>query len=313
MRTYPDIDPETLGVHYEKHIVAMTVERLERKADIATQLALRDQEIERLRDTIALIGTESAADGDYYSEEADDIAQSRSHAAPPSAQQATESSALLSLVAEVVEARHMNQEHLARLRAFVESSAQQATGSGQVLMDAMREIEERTRPNGDMADRPVNELAREALAAATQAQPKTRSQKLAEAGYTRRPSAKCLPSDDDPEETTTGTQAQPEPREQRLAAAMKRLDKEGTLPGMISAFEQQFGQTWTDRDWRNETSVWACAWRAALAAPTTGKREPLTDEQIYNLDWPADVGGFDDVRRIVKQVEAAHGITGEQR
>jgi hypothetical protein len=81
MKTYPDIDPETLGTHYEKHIVAMTVERLESKADIATQLALRDQEIERLRDTIALIGTEPVADGDYYSEEAADIEQSRARAA----------------------------------------------------------------------------------------------------------------------------------------------------------------------------------------------------------------------------------------
>lgn len=53
MKTYPDIDPETLGAHYEKHIVAMTVERLDSKADIAAQLALRDQEIERLQAALA--------------------------------------------------------------------------------------------------------------------------------------------------------------------------------------------------------------------------------------------------------------------
>lgn len=69
-------------------------------------------------------------------------------------------------------------------------------------------------------------------------------------------------------------------REQRLAAAMKRLDKEGPLPGMISAFEQQFGQTWTDREWRSETSVWACAWRAALS--TQRQAEPEDDGGYYS-------------------------------
>lgn len=53
MKTYPDIDPETIVAHYGKHIVAMTVERLESKADIAAQLALRDQEIERLQAALA--------------------------------------------------------------------------------------------------------------------------------------------------------------------------------------------------------------------------------------------------------------------
>ena len=106
------------------------------------------------------------------------------------------------------------------------------------------------------------------------------------------------------------TRAQPEARGQRLAAAMKRLDKEGPLPGMIAAFEQQFGQSWTDRDWRNETSVWACAWRAALAAPTTGKREPLMNGQIYALEraLPDNYGPID----LARAVERAHGINGEQ-
>lgn len=31
-------------------------------------------------------------------------------------------------------------------------------------------------------------------------------------------------------------------------------------PGMIEAFEAHYGQAFTDKDWRNETGVWAAAW-----------------------------------------------------
>ena len=34
-------------------------------------------------------------------------------------------------------------------------------------------------------------------------------------------------------------------------------------PGMSEAFEQHFSQSWTDKDWRNETRTWAAAWKAA--------------------------------------------------
>ena len=36
-------------------------------------------------------------------------------------------------------------------------------------------------------------------------------------------------------------------------------------PGMIEAFEAHYGQTFTDKDWREETGVWAAAWKAAKA------------------------------------------------
>ena len=35
-------------------------------------------------------------------------------------------------------------------------------------------------------------------------------------------------------------------------------------PGMATAFEAHTGQSWTDPDWRAETSIWAAAWKAAL-------------------------------------------------
>lgn len=45
-------------------------------------------------------------------------------------------------------------------------------------------------------------------------------------------------------------------------------------PGMIGAFERYYGQSFADKDWRKEASVWAAAWKAALyAAPTA--QEPV--------------------------------------
>lgn len=34
-------------------------------------------------------------------------------------------------------------------------------------------------------------------------------------------------------------------------------------PGMIGSFESHYGQSFSDKDWRNEASVWAAAWKAA--------------------------------------------------
>ena len=34
-------------------------------------------------------------------------------------------------------------------------------------------------------------------------------------------------------------------------------------PGMMTAFENYYGQSWFDRDWRDETAIWAAAWKAA--------------------------------------------------
>ena len=34
-------------------------------------------------------------------------------------------------------------------------------------------------------------------------------------------------------------------------------------PGMMTAFENYYGQSWFDRDWRAESSTWAAAWKAA--------------------------------------------------
>lgn len=53
-----------------------------------------------------------------------------------------------------------------------------------------------------------------------------------------------------------------------------------------------------------------------LAAPTTGKREPLTDAQIEDYRGEANRGfciDRDDYFKAFRDAEHAHGITGEQR
>jgi hypothetical protein len=70
-------------------------------------------------------------------------------------------------------------------------------------------------------------------------------------------------------------------RELRLRAAMRRMDELGPLPGMISSFEAQMGVLWTDAEWKQETSLWAMAWRAALSTtapqpPAASPPEPKT-------------------------------------
>lgn len=54
-------------------------------------------------------------------------------------------------------------------------------------------------------------------------------------------------------------------------------------PGMARAFEAHFGQSWLDKDWRNEQSVWAAAWRKAWdarALPAPQQATPTTSGNI---------------------------------
>lgn len=49
---------------------------------------------------------------------------------------------------------------------------------------------------------------------------------------------------------------------------MSNLDgPDAPYPGMAAAFEAHTGQSWTDPDWRQETAMWAAAWKAAKARP----------------------------------------------
>ena len=68
-----------------------------------------------------------------------------------------------------------------------------------------------------------------------------------------------------------GAQAYPAPSEQdesvrkswvRFSNELHR-SPDAPYPGMSEAFEQHFSQSFTDRDWRVESGVWAAAWKAA--------------------------------------------------
>ena len=62
-------------------------------------------------------------------------------------------------------------------------------------------------------------------------------------------------------------------------------------PGMIEAFETHYGQSFTDKDWRNETGIWAAAWSAASAKfgaqPVPSSKYPckLTDAELADPEY----------------------------
>lgn len=55
----------------------------------------------------------------------------------------------------------------------------------------------------------------------------------------------------------------------------RNLDGEDApYPGMATAFEVHYGQSWTDPDWRKEAATWAAAWKAALSHNASFSRGP---------------------------------------
>jgi hypothetical protein len=97
-------------------------------------------------------------------------------------------------------------------------------------------------------------------------------------------------------------------------------------PGMIQAFEAHYGQSFTDKDWRNETGIWAAAWGYAVrrcnATPTAPEApaQPLTDEQIekgrkqtFSVNNPYCPCDSKTMRKAVRWAEFAHGIKGETK
>jgi hypothetical protein len=73
-KLYPVVDPQTLEHHYHRHVGAMTREGLDSKADIAVQLAWRDQEIENLRTQLQDARAVQAELARVYREEHEQIA-----------------------------------------------------------------------------------------------------------------------------------------------------------------------------------------------------------------------------------------------
>jgi hypothetical protein len=50
-------------------------------------------------------------------------------------------------------------------------------------------------------------------------------------------------------------------KERRIVWAMN--EDQLPWPGMMSAFERYYGQSWFDKSYRDETAIWAAAWKAA--------------------------------------------------
>ena len=50
-------------------------------------------------------------------------------------------------------------------------------------------------------------------------------------------------------------------KERRIKWAMN--EDQLPWPGMMAAFESYYGQSWFDKSYRDETSVWAAAWKSA--------------------------------------------------
>ncbi|MGN6518681.1 MAG: hypothetical protein ACTHK2_04565 [Dokdonella sp.] len=111
---------------------------------------------------------------------------------------------------------------------------------------------------------------------------------------------------------------------------MDKFNRADPLPGMISAFETHFGQSWTDGDWRSEASTWAAAWAACRAAQALVRkpggevaRKPLTEEMAHALvnlvqtrmnSWEnfqkPPMARPDPLIELVREVERYHDIGG---
>lgn len=80
--------------------------------------------------------------------------------------------------------------------------------------------------------------------------------------------------------------AQPAPIEQDTSVrkAWARFSNElhrspnAPYPGMSEAFEQHFSQSFTDREWRAESAMWAAAWKAAKRHEAQAQPAPSAPE-----------------------------------
>jgi hypothetical protein len=90
-------------------------------------------------------------------------------------------------------------------------------------------------------------------------------------------------------------------------------------PGMAEAFEGHFGQSWQDRDWRQEASTWAAAWRkawdqrAALAARAgqvaAPAMVPLPSEAVSNAQRTIDPASFEYAAHLIAEFCRINGLT----
>ena len=81
-------------------------------------------------------------------------------------------------------------------------------------------------------------------------------------------------------------------------AALSSDDPDAPYPGMAQEFEKHFSQSFRDKDWRVEASVWAAAWKRAtdLAAPQpqVSAAPAVAQEAVCNWTQEDIDGGYYD-------------------
>ena len=96
----------------------------------------------------------------------------------------------------------------------------------------------------------------------------------------------------------------------QFCAGMENGQK-APYPGMIGAFERYYGQSFADKDWRNEASVWAAAWKAALAGTATHQMLDLKDRLLTALERAS--GAESALRSLVDECDNDSHLGWEER
>ena len=97
-----------------------------------------------------------------------------------------------------------------------------------------------------------------------------------------------------------GAQPAPSEKDEPIRKAWARFSNElhrspdAPYPGMSEAFEKHFSQSFTDREWRAESGVWAAAWKAA---------------KNHGAQPAPSVPDIDALAQFIRKVDGAHKLS----
>lgn len=84
---------------------------------------------------------------------------------------------------------------------------------------------------------------------------------------------------------------------------------------MRRAFEIEYGQNWTDPDWRRETGIWAYAWHKATAAAQQGAQQSIEQDVraivdlLKNREWAEHIGQTELGRELEYEITKLYNAT----
>lgn len=84
---------------------------------------------------------------------------------------------------------------------------------------------------------------------------------------------------------------------------------------MRRAFEIEYGQNWTDPDWRRETGIWAYAWHKATAAAQQGAQQSIEQDVraivdlLKNREWAEHIGQTELGRELEHEITKLYNAT----